>query len=66
MSVHGDVVAGDELAVVDAVVSSGVLLIDGDDDQTLLAGDDVLLRGEGDAVPALGLAVVVPLDVVVL
>jgi len=48
---------------VDAVVATGVLLLDGDDDQTLLAGDDVLLGAEVHSVPPLGLAIVVPLNI---
>ena len=54
-------IAGDKLTVVDTVISTRILFIDGDNDETVLAGDDVFLRGEGDGVAALGLAVVVPL-----
>ena len=61
VGVHGDVVAGDQLALVHTVVPPRVLLADGDDHQALLAGDDVLLRGEVDGVPPLALAIVVPL-----
>ena len=59
--VHGDVVAGAQLAALHAVVPAGVLLGDGDDDEAALAGDHVLLGGELHGVATLGLAVVVPL-----
>ena len=57
--VHGDVVAGAQLAALHAVVLAGVLLGDGDDDEAALAGDHVFLGGELLGVAAL--AVVVPL-----
>ena len=57
--VHGDVVAGAQLAALHAVVPAGVLLGDGDDDEAALAGDHVFLGGELLGVAAL--AVVVPL-----
>ena len=57
--VHGDVVAGAQLAALHAVVLARVLLGDGDDDEAALAGDHVLLGGELLGVAAL--AVVVPL-----
>ena len=59
--VHGDVVAGDQLAALHAVIPAGVLLGDGDDDEAALAGDHVPLGGELHGVAALGFAVVVPL-----
>ena len=59
-------IAGDKLTVVDTVISTRILFIDGDNDETVLAGDDVFLRGEGDGVAALGLAIVVPLHLVLL
>ena len=64
MSVHSNVIARHQLAVVKTVVPAGVLLAHRDDDQALLAGDDVFLRTEGDGVAALGLAVVMPLQLV--
>jgi len=62
--VDSDVIAGHQLAVVKTVVSTRVLLAHRDDNQTLLAGDDVFFGAEGDGVAALGLAVVMPLQLV--
>lgn len=54
-------VAGHQLAIVNTVVSSRVLVTDTNHHQALVAGDDVFLWCERHSVSSLGLAVVVPL-----
>jgi len=57
VGVNSNVVTWDKLTIVDTIVTTGVLLLDGDDDETLLAGDYVLFGAEVNSVPPLGLAI---------
>jgi len=62
MRVDSNVEAADELAVVQAIVPAAVRLGHADDNETMVIGQDMLLWGKSNRVPALGLAVVVPLN----
>jgi len=60
--INSNVEAADKLPVVQAIITTAVRLSNTDDNEAMIVGQHMFLGGKRNCVPALRLAVVVPLD----